>query len=287
MRLASKGGVGLIERETFRYFRLRKRVRQFFKFKPGMEKTVLFIVGCQRSGTSMISHLFRLDWDVVTYDEMSPLSSDDNGEGLRLNPLPEVQNRIRNDRAPLVVCKPLVESQNLDALLNLFPVTRAIWMYRDFRAVVLSNLNFFGLETGHRDLSPIVKGDKSNWRAEKLASADREIILDLYSPEMDPHEAAALFWYARNSLYFARGFDQDPRIRLCRYSDLVTRPGEIMTKAYDFLGKPYPGNRIVKDVFTGSRGRGRDLDLSPPVRDLCQAMLSRLDAQARVLRPSG
>jgi len=286
MRLASANGVGLVEREAFRLFRLRKRIRQLFKYRSGMDKTVLFIVGCQRSGTSMIHHLFRLDWDTVTYDEISPLSSDDPIEGLRLNPLPEVQARILRDRAPLVVCKPLVESQKLDVLLDLFPATHAIWMYRDFRAVVLSNLKFFGPDTGHRDLAPIVAGDETNWRAEKLAAADRDIILDIYSPELDPHDAAALYWYARNSLFFSRGYDKDPRIRLCRYGDLVARPAVVMARAYDFLGKPYPGDRIVEDVFSGSRGRGRDLDLSPPVRDLCEGMLSRLENHTAALRPS-
>jgi len=242
-----------------------------------MEKQVLLVVGCQRSGTSMIHHLFRLDADTVTYDEISPLSDSDPVEGLRWNPLPEVQARILADRAPLVVSKPLVESQNLDILLDLFPVAHAIWMYRDYRAVVLSNLKFFGPDTGHKDLAPILAGDSSNWRAEKLAPADRDIILDLHTPDMDPHDAAALFWFARNSLYFSRGFENDPRIRICRYGDLVTRPAAVMSQAYEFIGRPYPGDRIVADVFAGSRERGRDLDLSPPVRELCDNMLSRLD----------
>lgn len=279
MRLASRGGIGLAEREAFRLFRLRKRIRQFLKFQPGMDKTVLLVVGCQRSGTSMIHHLFRLDRDTVTYDEISPLSSGDSVEGLRWNPLPEVTARILADRAPLVVCKPLVESQNLDVLLDSFPVTRAIWMYRDFRDVVLSNLKYFGQDTGHKDLVPILAGDEGNWRAESLAEADRNIIRDLYSPDMDPQEAAALFWYARNSLFFSRGFDKESRIMPCRYSELVTRPAEIMAAAYRFIDFPYPGDRIVADVFTGSRGRGLDLELSPPVMDLCLGMLARLDEQ--------
>ncbi len=284
MRLASKGGVRLAEREAFRFFRVRKRIHQFFKHPSGMDKTVLFIVGCQRSGTSMIHHLFRLDWDTVTYDEVSPLSTGDPVEGLRLRPLPEVKARILADRAPLVVCKPLVESQNLDILLDLFPATRAVWMYRDFRAVVLSNLKYFGQDTGHRDLVPIIEGDTSNWRAEKLADSDRDIIRDLYSKDMDPHDAAALFWYARNSLFFSRGFDADGRIMLCRYSDLVIRPAEIMAEAYRFLDRPYPGDRIVADVFTGSKDRGRDLDLSPLVLELCEGMLTGLDDSAGSFR---
>ncbi|RLA56645.1 MAG: hypothetical protein DRR04_13915 [Gammaproteobacteria bacterium] len=284
MRLASKRGVGLAEREAFRFFRLRKGIRNFFKYRSGVDKTVLFIVGCQRSGTSMFHHLFRLDWDTVTYDEISPLSIRDPAGGLRLHPLPEVQTRILADRAPLVVCKPLVESQNLDILLDLFPSTRAVWLYRDFRAVALSNLKYFGQETGHRDLAPIIAGDTSNWRAEKLADSDRDIIRDLYSHDMDPYDAAALFWYARNSLFFSRGFDVDSRIMLCRYSNLVIRPAEIMAEAYRFIDRPYPGDRIVADVFSGSKDRGRDLNLSPPVLELCEGMLTRLDDWAESSR---
>ncbi|MCK5879497.1 MAG: sulfotransferase family protein, partial [Holophagae bacterium] len=95
-------------------------------------------------------------------------------------------------------------------------------------------------------------------------------------PDMDSHDAAALFWYARNSLFFSGGFHEDDRVRLCRYSDLVTRPAEIMTEAYRFIDRPYPGDRIVADVFSSSRGRGVDLELSPPVRKLCEGMLARL-----------
>jgi len=135
MKLAAKAGVSSGERQAFRWFRIRKRIRQLLVHKQGMDKTVLLIVGCQRSGTSMIHHLFRLDWDTVTYDEVSPLSSRDHAESLRLNSLSEVQGLIAADRAPFVVCKPLVESQNLDHLLALWPITRAIWMYRDFRDV--------------------------------------------------------------------------------------------------------------------------------------------------------
>jgi hypothetical protein len=234
----------------------------------------------------MISHLFRLDWNAVTYDEISPLSSGDHEEGLRLNPVREVQARIGRDRAPLVVAKPLVESQNLDVLIDLFPTTKAIWMYRDFRAVALSNLKYFGSTTGHQDLVPILEGDESNWRAEKLAPADRAIIRDLYAPEMDPYEAAALFWYARNSLFFSRGYHRDSRIQPCQYGDLVTRPGYIMKQAYRWLGRTYPGDRIVKDVFTASLTRGSELKMSSPVRDLCEGMLRQLDAIPSVLRPT-
>jgi len=281
VRLASKDGIGWGEKQAFRWFRLRKKAHQLLRYRVGCPKTVLFIVGCQRSGTSMIHHVFRSDFQTVTFDEVSPLSSADAVEGLRLNPLDDVRRKITAARAPLVIAKPLVESQNLEHLLAAFPGSRALWMYRNFQDVARSNLRFFGENNGHRDLQPILAGDQGNWRAEHLDPRDREAITDLYRPDMDPHDAAALFWYARNSLYFSRGYAGNERIRLCRYEDLVSTPGPVMAAVYDFVGRPYPGDGIVADVFSSSKGKGRDLVLAEPVRGLCRDLLERLDAQPR------
>lgn len=285
MRLASKGGVGFLEEQGFRWFRLRKRARQFFTHRSGMDKKVLFIVGCQRSGTSMAHHLFRLDWDTVTYDEMSPLSSIDP-KHFRLDPFDQVHDRIMAQRAPLVVAKPLVESQNLGELLDTFPDAKAIWMFRNFQDVARSNLKYFGDDTGHRDLAPILAGDSDNWRAQHVAASTLETLTDLYSPDMPPHDAAALFWYARNRLFFTRGLVDDKRVVLCRYEDLVTEPARVMSAGYAFVGRPYPGDRITADVFSHSKGKGRDLDLSPGVKSLCRELLERLDSLPRLGHPA-
>ncbi len=242
-----------------------------------MAKTVVYIVGCQRSGTSMMHHLFRLDKNTVTYDEISPLSSQDLIEHLRYNPLPEVKIRINADRSPLVVTKPLVESQDLKPLLDLFPDTKAIWMYRHFADVASSNMQFFSRENGFTDLLPILARDPDDWHSRNLAEDDIQIIEKVYSPTMDPHDAAALFWYARNSLYFSHELEKEGRIALCRYGDLVTQPGSIMRQAYSFIGHTYPGDHIVGDVFSGSKGKGKDIPLSDPVRQLCEEMWQRLN----------
>jgi len=228
-------------------------------------------------------HIFRQDWDVVTYGEESPLSAADGREGLRWVSLPEVQDRVARDRAPLVVCKPLVESQILGNLLGLWPDSKAIWMYRDYRDVAHSNLVYFGRENGFRDLAPIIAGDQTNWRAENLAPAVRETICNLHTPEISPHDAAALYWYARNSLYFTRHYDENPNVRTCAYDDLITQPVAVMRAAYAFIGRPYPGDAIVKDVVGGSLGKGQDIVLHPGVEDICAEMLSRLHKQRQLI----
>ena len=69
MRLASKGGIGWREKQAFRWFRLRKRIHQYVNFRPGQAEATLMVVGCQRSGTSMIHHVFRNDFRTATFDE--------------------------------------------------------------------------------------------------------------------------------------------------------------------------------------------------------------------------
>ena len=282
MRLASKEHNSFRSVQAFRLFRLWKRIRQWIRYRRGMPKTVVYVVGCQRSGTSMFHHLLRRDLDSVTYDEESPLSTDDLKQGLRLNDLESVRSRIEADRSPLVALKPLVESQNLQELLALFPETRAVWMYRHYADVAASNVTYFGDATGRGDLAAILSEDPTDWRAEHVDPGIRDILHEFHGPDLPAHDAAALFWFARNSLFFTRGYDTDPRIRTCRYSDLIEHPGSVMAEVYGFLGRPYPGDRIVNEVFATSRGKGRDLALAPRVRDLCEDLLGRLDETNRI-----
>ncbi len=282
MRLASERGIGFVEKQAFRLFRLRKRAWQLARYRPGADKPVVLVVGCQRSGTSLMHHLLRLDLGTVTYDEISPLSAGDPVEGLRWAPLPEVARRFRADRAAFVVAKPLVESQNLDRLLAAFPDARALWMLRDFRAVARSNVAFFPAGTSHRDLAPILAGDEANWRAERLGEGARELVRRLYRPGLSEHDAAALFWYARNSLLLDRGLAGDPRVRVCRYEDLQADPAGTLRAAYAFLERPWPGDRLVRDVEPAAARAARPLDLEPAVAEACAGLLARLEAAPRL-----
>lgn len=284
MRLASKGGVGFWEAQAFRLFRMRKRARQFVKYRPGCDKTVLFIVGCQRSGTSMLHHLFRLDPDTVTYDEVSPLSDARDPRKLRWIEPSRAAKIIRRQRAPLVVTKPLVEAQVLDRWREALPETRTIWMFRGYRDVVRSNLAFFGPDNGWNDLQPILEGDDRDWRFQNLAPEVIETIRDLVRNPLRPSDAAALFWYARNSLLFTTGMHEDPHLAVCRYEDLVRVPAEVLRAIYQFLGRPFPGSGILKDIRGNYIGRGESLEFTPAVEVICDRMQARLLARPR-LRP--
>jgi hypothetical protein len=242
------------------------------------QKTLVFILGCQRSGTSMTYWIFERDLRVKIYREASELSSQDAVERIRLNPLPAVQETVAKDRVPIVVMKPLVESQRANDLLEYFPGSKIVWLYRHYQDVASSNLKAFGKDQGIEDLRPIVLQEPRNWRSERVSQETRETIRHYFSEHMKPYDAAALFWYARNQLFFDPGLDHSPRVMMCRYEELVRRPSDMMQRLYGFIGLPYPGDKIIKDVHPQSIGKGRQSRLSARVEALCETMLERLDA---------
>lgn len=242
------------------------------------QKQIVMIQGCQRSGTSMTYWIFERDFRIKIYREASELSAQDAIERIRLNPLPHVKAMLEKDRVPIVVMKPLVESQRANELLTFFPQSKIIWLYRHFQDVASSNLKAFGRGQGIEDLRPIVLQEPHNWRSENVSEETRETIRRFFSEEMNPYDAAALFWYARNRLFFEQGLDHNPRVMMCRYEELVRRPSDVMQRLYAFLGISYPGDKIVKDVHPQSIGKGRRSRLSAEVEALCEGLLEQLDA---------
>ncbi len=282
MRLASKGGISFREAQAFRLLRLRKRVRQFLKYRPGCPKTVLLIVGCQRSGTTMLHHVLRKDLDTVTFDEVSPLSDPRDPQRLRWKEPGEVARIITACRAPLVVTKPLVESQDLGPWRQVLPDVRVVWMFRHFRDVARSNLAFFGRDNGFRDLEPILAGDGSDWRYQNLDTDIVATIRELHADGLTPEDAAALFWYARNSLYFSNRMDRDHDVALCRYEDLTGCPRMVVPSLYNWLERPFPGPSLLGDVVGKYVGQGRALALSSGVETVCADLEQRLLREPRL-----
>jgi hypothetical protein len=98
------------------------------------------------------------------------------------------------------------------------------------------------------------------------------------SPGMNPYDAAALFWWARTSLFFQLGLDGRSDVRLCSYERLVSDPEPTMRSLYQYIGVPYPDQSITGLVHRKAISRGEDVDLDPEVRLLCARLWQRLEA---------
>jgi Sulfotransferase domain len=251
----------------------------YHRVTPRQKKqTLLFIVGCQRSGTSLMNRIFSRDLRVSVYREASKLSSTDQPKKLRLNPLDEVQQEFERNKAPIIVLKPLVESQNILQLLDYFPQSKALWMYRHYKDTAISLISRFGLHASLRDIKFIVENNRSRWHVEGVSDYVRSVVMQHFSEDMSPYDAAALFWFARNQLFYELNLDHNPRVLMGRYEDLATNPGAAIGKIYQFLGSSYPEkNNLIQEVKATSVGRGHKIELSPAVEQLCAELLERLE----------
>ncbi|MDP7286560.1 MAG: sulfotransferase [Phycisphaerae bacterium] len=260
-------------------FDIRKRIAQrMTKRVDWADKTILMILGCQRSGTTLVQDILQRDMQSKVYGEFSGLSDQDSQFGIRLNPLDSVRRTIESDRAGLIILKPLVESQNALKLLEAFGNAKALWMYRDFRDAAVSNINMFGPDAGRYDLQRILDNHAGDWRAERLSDEIRSVVADNFSPEMPPHDAAALFWYVRNSWVFELNLQTNRRVMILSYEHLVASPKACIGELYEFIGRKLPQTNTLPPIHQTSTGQGANLQFSENIERICRDLLDRISA---------
>ena len=246
------------------------------------KKKIVFIFGCQRSGTSVTLGSLNQLKNVKSYPETnSPLTDRDSSElphrTIRLNPLDDVKRKIERDTEEYIVIKPLVESQNARKIINYFPGSKAIWLYRNYRDVIASMVKQWGEKTGVPHLGPIVKGVKGNWRSENLSEEIRREILRVYKNGISGMDGWGLFWYARNSLFFSQELQCDERFVLLKYEELVNSPSYI-TMVFKKLGISNLSLDKTWKYNNSSVGKGKNVVLSPQVESLLESMMEKLDS---------
>jgi hypothetical protein len=255
--------------------RSRKHLWQRMNLDRNGPKTPLFVVGNQRSGTTMLMKVLEKSRYMRVYQEHSRKAF---GTNWRLLPPETIHSLIDNSYAPVVVFKPLTDSHLTDQLLTEYKNSKAIWIYRTYVDVANSAVNKWG-EHLKDVMHQITVGDweKLGWRGERLSEENIALVKQLYSPQMTFQEAAALMWYLRNQWYYQLNLVDDPRVLLVRYENLVAEPKAGVVRIFDWLGAQFEPE-IVEDVSERSVGKGKHLVMSPAVQQVCDDLLNKLNA---------
>ena len=241
------------------------------------KKTIIFIVGCQRSGTTMLSQIFEKDYRTKVYNEVHSKVSSQDSNGLRLNPLPILKEQINNNNAGIIIAKPLVESQHTDKLLNDFPNGKAIWLFRHYKDVTSSDLKKFGYENGIKNLRKILFEKEYTWRSENISKQTLALVNKYFKESMSQNDAGALFWYTRNILFFDQNLAENDRVLICKYEDLVSEPQKTMNNLYQYINLSYPKKKITSSVHSSSIKKGKNLTIHPEIELLCQELYLKLN----------
>jgi hypothetical protein len=242
--------------------------------RPG--GTAVFVVGVQRSGTNMLVRGLERSPEFAVYNENHRVAFD----RFRLRPDPVIRRLIEDSRHPYVLFKPLCDSHRTPELLEglgVGQVPRALWAYRSVDGRARSAVAKFG-DVNRRVLAELANGGgRTRWEAQRLSPDSLELIASFDWDRVGPLDAAALFWYVRNRLYFELGLAGRPDVLLVSYDAMVSGPEAEMRRICGVLGVTYD-RRLIAHVQPRPARQAEPLRLDPRIRARCDELAARLEA---------
>ncbi|MEJ5915160.1 sulfotransferase domain-containing protein [Pseudokineococcus sp. 1T1Z-3] len=237
------------------------------------EARPVYVVGLQRSGTNMLLR------GVDAAPEVQALGEGDRRvmRRYRLVDQARLVRVVRASRHPVVLLKPLCDSQHVDRLLDSpdLPGGRALWVYREPLARARSEVSKFGssnllalqaISTGH---------GTSLWQGERLPAASVDLVRTFDVEAMTPLTAAVLFWVVRNRLVLDLGLAQREDVLLVSYDAVVADPAVEVEKVCTFVGlAPDPA---LWEHVEARRTHPPRVDVDPAVLALAHALHAQLE----------
>ena len=233
----------------------------------------VFLVGLQRSGTNMLVR------GLERSPEFEVRNEKDRGafDRFRIRADPVIRSIVERSGQRFVLFKPLCDSHRVRELLDGLGTPssgRAIWAYRSVDGRVRSAVAKFG-PANLVALREIAAGRGAHlWQAGGLGPEQLELIRSFDYDSVSPETAAALFWFARNSLYFDLGLHERDDVWLGAYERLVQEPVPVMRSLCAFLGFAFR-QELVEHIDRRAASAA-PVEIEPQVRELCDGLTERL-----------
>jgi len=235
---------------------------------------IIFIFGCQRSGTTIIQKLISLNTSVKFYGEGDPpyFHNSDSKKHHRIMPTKKINDYLNKESLDVVVIKPLYESHIANQLINSHADSRGIWVFRNYLDVIDSHLHYYNYNVLDY-VSPLFSDDGSSWLNEYISDDIRKFIKQFNLKEISEPNAYALFWIARNSLYL--NVVENKNILLVNYEKLITSPEIQITRFCDFSNLAYC-NFYSKMIRVNAMSKNVNFKLNSKIEDKCQEIYNTL-----------
>jgi len=256
--------------------RLKRGWRKYFwqrLHNPSRQTIPAFVVGCGRSGTSMLLHHLGRSWAVDPYNENHPAAF----EKWRLRPLDVIEKLVDRSYAQVTLFKPVLSTPHSREYLTRFPDVRLIFVYRHYYDVVNSSLKQFGPADRLAHVNSWIADDFSEFAPVSPPEQTKAVVRRLWKPSLSPESAASLYWLFYNSLYFDLGLDQEERARLIGYESLVANAGPQIRDACAFLSLKFEP-AMAAGIFSTSVGRDETPPIDQDIESACEALWQQLQA---------
>lgn len=253
-------------------------------------RTPVFILGCQRSGTTICQNVFLNSRQFDVYREGNKNAMTDN---FRLRNEAVIRKLIARSRRPVLIFKPINDSQWADRFLATYDRARVVWIWRDVYDTANSAIAKWGrlhldlvewIGAAYADcpdpdsaLARVRERPDHDIYAERLADDTIAMLAAWSRAGLTPHAGAAALWWLRNRLYFDLDLASDPRVMLVKYEDFVAQPQAHIQRLCEFMGASY-SPELAQGVHTGSVGKEPRPDVPAIVAEPCAGLAARFDA---------
>ncbi len=237
----------------------------------------VWLLGVQRSGTNMLVRGLETAPEFQVHNESDRRAF----RRFRLRPDHELAALVFSSRHQYVLFKPLCDSHRAAELLDRMPVLvagRAIWAYRDVDGRARSAVAKFG-DANLRVLREIAAGPSRRWQAQRLSPDSLELLSSFDYDAMTPADAAALFWYVRNRLFFELGLDRRADVVLSSYDAMLRSPATAMRALCAFLGMAWRPE-LTAGIAPRAGHELPRLRIDARIRERCDHLTGALDATA-------
>lgn len=250
------------------------------RFRRACDSKPVFVLGNQRSGTSMLMYAFHRHPQILVFDEAR---SSEAFEQFRIRSLRTVRDLVYRARYPIVCLKPICDSHRIGEVHAAFPAAHFIWVYRDYRDVANSFLRKF--ESATRAIRLVCTGRPGGgWFQEGVSSPVAEVLRNVYRPTLSDFDLACLIWWARNQIIIDSGLIGEPNVTVLKYEALVSQPSMFLTWQFERIGSEYR-ERTARNITPRSIGRHSAPEMDGRVQDICEASLATLDHAFRAGNP--
>jgi hypothetical protein len=236
-------------------------------------KSPVFVVGLQRSGTTMLMNIFHLHPDTEVFDEARDSKT---FLDFRIRDLATLRQVIDDSHYRFPCFKIIADSHILPSIMDGLTNPIVLWMYREPGQNAASRLQKF--PQGTAAIRAVCDGRPGGgWFAEGVSESVAGTLRNLDRARFTDFDYACLVWWVRNKLYFDLALDSDSRVRLLRYETLVGQPQPTMSAIFEWLGMP-SSKQSMRFVHSRSMKKPNLPPVDPQIASLCNELLQRLDA---------
>jgi len=241
----------------------------FFKLKKD-PKSIVYILGYGRSGTSILINLLEHLFSVDAHGERSKEVMTDfqiNNDNLK--------RHIAKNKFKILALKPILNSCDVNKFITEDSRAKVLWLFRDYNDVVYSALKKFDNRVALSLKDYIINENNVGWISNQIHKEEKEVISNLeYSTYSDEDWMALVWWFVNHTLMRQKCYESSQCV-VIEYNDLVENPKNYLYRIKEFIGikENYNLHRFIENNRVG---KGVEINLNSTVKGMCEELLGDL-----------